>query len=347
MKKPYPIGLCLNDAHVGKETITDFEQNWYEAVDYAVEYDVKTLFVGGDTFLSRVAQTLPILLTVQKCIKYATEKGIDVVTANGNHDKVSLEDIRGYCHVFSDIPGYKVVDEYENFVYGDVAIHMMPYFPETGSFKKRLKEVNTIPGKKNILYIHQGINGGLGRSDDTNNKELPTHIFEEFDTVLVAHYHNRLHLKGTNIHYVGSSRQHNFGEDMAKGYTLIHSDGSFSFLENKVNTKYKTLTEDYAEIDKDFFSDIRDYADGGYKVRVIIHCKSTERKSINKRDFVEAGASKVEIIEEKITKEGVTVSCGTSRYNKEGLKDAYVEFLTKKDDVDAEFGLKYLDLIRM
>ena len=54
----------------------------------------------------------------------------------------------------------------------------------------------------NILYIHEGINGALSTP---NEKELPTNIFSDFDTVLVGHYHNRCIIKGTNIEYIGSS----------------------------------------------------------------------------------------------------------------------------------------------
>lgn len=44
-------------------------------------------------------------------------------------------------------------------------------------------------------------------------------------------------IKGTVIEYIGSSRQHNFGEDEDKGYTLLYSDGSYEFIKNHVNIR--------------------------------------------------------------------------------------------------------------
>lgn len=309
------------------------------------------MLVGGDLFLSRVSQTLGVLLTVQECLDEARKAGLMVVAANGNHDKVSQEDIRGYCHVFQGMGNYRVVDEHYALMIGgcNTVIHMMPYFPETGSFKKRLRDVvkkHVDKSQTNILYIHQGINGALAHSDETNNKELPTHIFKDFDTVLVAHYHNRVHIDGTNIHYVGSSRQHNFGEDTDKGYTLIYNDGSFEYLDNNVNTKYITFEEEYDDIDKSFFKEITSAKEDGFRVRVIIHCKSTQRKLINKKDFVEAGAAKVEIKEEKV-KESKSSSTGSLRFNKDGLKTSYSEYCEEKGTEDPEFGLKYIDNINL
>lgn len=111
----------------------------------------------------------------------------------------------------------------------------MAYFPEDGSFTERLQEIidnelSISHTRQNILYIHEGINGALSQPSD---KELPAKIFEPFDKILVGHYHNRTKIKNTNIEYIGSSRQHNFGEDEEKGYTILYSDGSHKFVKTK------------------------------------------------------------------------------------------------------------------
>jgi len=346
-KTKTPIALCINDWHIGKETIADSIENWEEAIDFANKYRVHSLLIGGDVFLSRVSQSLPVLRAVQDSLRNAVASGLQVIAAPGNHDKVSLEETYSYCHVFEDITGYSVVNEHKVVYFNDVAIHMMSYFPETGSFKKRLESIELIEDKKNILYCHQGINGALGHSDETNNKELPTHIFERFDTVLVAHYHNRVHLKGTNIYYVGSSRQHNHGEDTEKGYTLIYSDGSHEYLQNNVNTKYITFEERYEDIDKSTFASITEAKEENYRVRVRILCKSNQKKLINKRDFMNAGASKVEVVEDKIDGEEATQVSASVRYNKNGIKTSYEAFYEESGGEDPDFGLKYLDQINM
>lgn len=345
MKKA--IAICINDAHIGKETISDFKDNWNEMLQYAKKYDVDYVLIGGDTFKSRVAQSLPVLLTVRKCFQDAYESGFTVFNAPGNHDKVDQENVESYCHVFGGMNGYNVVDEYEVIESGGVAIHMMPYFPESGSFKSRFdKLVKLKDGVKNILYIHEGINGALSNAIAGENKELPAEMFSAFDSVLVGHYHDRVHIEGTNVYYIGSSRQHNFGEDMDKGYTIIYDDGSFEFLENKVNTRYITFDEKFEDINKSTFSEIKTSQKEGYKVRVKIHCKSNQKKLINKIDFVNAGAAKVETIEERI-EEKVLVTASSVRFNKEGLKMSYSDFCEEKGDIEPEFGLKYIDTINI
>lgn len=349
MKKE--VAICINDPHIGKDTIQAFKDNWNECMGIAVSRKIKYILVGGDMFLSRVSQTLSILLTVQECLQEASDAGLIVILEPGNHDKVDQEDVRSYCHIFKGINNVIVVDEHMAVTPpdSDVAIHMMPYFPETGSFKERLKRVELIEDKKNLLYCHQGINGGLAHSDDSSNKELPTHIFKRFDATLVAHYHNRVRLEGTNIYYIGSSRQHNFGEDTEKGYTIINNDGSFDFVENQINTRYITFEGQFDDIDKAFMSEIAETKEEGFRVRVIIHCKSTQRKLINKSDFVKAGAAKVDIKEEKVDENGVKVksSSGSLRFNKEGIKTSYIKFCEDKGIEDPEFGLDCIDRINI
>ena len=118
---------------------------------------------------------------------------------------------------------------------------MMGYFPEGGSFTSRLAALATsglVEGKLNYLYIHEGVNGALATAAPC---ELPPRIFEPFDRVFAGHYHNRAVVPGTRIEYVGSSRQFNFGEDEAKGYTILCTDGSSEFVQNEANIRYKVL----------------------------------------------------------------------------------------------------------
>lgn len=351
--KRIPMSICINDMHIGKDNILDFEDNWDEMLDYAVNLKVKRIIIGGDTFLSRVSQSLSVLITVKKCIDKAIKLGFEIFNAPGNHDKVSLEDTLSYCHVFDGIPGYNVISEYHAIDDGDTVTHIIPHFPETGSFKKRLEEVvKTInKTKENILYIHEGINGALAHSDETNNKELPTHIFDDFDTVLVAHYHNRVQVGDDGrIFYVGSSRQHNFGEDEKKGYTVIFDNGDFKYLENKTNSRYKTLSIRFEEIDSYFYEEISELKADNYYVRVEILCTKAQRKLINKSDFTKAGAVKIKITEDKVVENEIDdQSSGTERFNKDGLVTIYSGFFDEKfkdGEIDIDFGLKYIGKIK-
>jgi len=78
-----------------------------------------------------------------------------------------------------------------------------------------------------------------------------------------------------------------------------------------------------------------------------IFCKPNQKKLINKRDFMNAGASKVEVVEDKIDGEEATQVSASVRYNKNGIKTSYEAFYEESGGGDPDFGLKYLDQINM
>ena len=195
----------------------------------------------------------------------------------------------------------------------------------------------------NILYIHEGINGALSTP---NEKELPTNIFSDFDTVLVGHYHNRCIIKGTNIEYIGSSRQHNFGEDEEKGYTIIYDDGSHEFIKNQVNIRYKVLDIKASQINSKLIDKLNDMkADGRYKIKTRISCTSQEAPNIDKQKLLEAGSSKVEIVTEDVEITETTAHSLDKKFDKSGIKQEYTSFCANKGIINIEMGLQYLDKI--
>lgn len=344
-----PVILMMNDLHIGKETIQDFRLNFEEAIQVCNKYDIKHLCIGGDMFQSRASQTLSILLTVKELLNECANKHeIQVSIIEGNHDKVDQEKDEGYCHLFDTIPGVHVAKDYFtlrsesddwNFV-----LHMLGYYPENGSFSDKLKGLiksSLDPIKKNYLYIHEGINGALAQESDN---ELPSHIFKDFDKVFVGHYHNRTKIDGTNIEYIGSSRQHNFGEDEEKGYTIIFSDSSTQFIKNTVNVRYKNIDIPFDKMGVMLLDEIDELKHQGYKVKVKIRYKSEQVTSVNKQEILTAGASKVEIVQEELEETNVQQSVFV-KFDKSGIKTAYEEFCESKSIDDVETGIKYLSKI--
>lgn len=342
-----PCALLINDIHVSKDNIPEFQKNWDEAVQICLERDIPEIIVGGDMFHSRSSQTLNVLLAVRQAVIKATSNNIELTIAEGNHDLVDQEALLGYSHLFSEYPGVHVVDDYTVLEYpNDVVLYVMSYFPENGSFMERLAGIcchDFDRSKHNILYIHEGINGALSVPSDD---ELPTEIFDDFDAVLVAHYHNRAKIKGTKIEYIGSSRQHNFGEDEEKGYTVLYEDGSYEFIKNQVNIRYRVMeltTEDVNDSLRKELEDIK--ADGRYKVKARVKCQSNEASSIDKQMLLDAGASKVEIITEQTAVMAVEAQSLDRKFDKSGIKEEYSNFCNEKV-IDAAMGLEYLDKIQ-
>lgn len=336
--------LLINDIHVSKDNIAEFYKNWDEALATCVKYGITYLVVGGDLWLSRSAQTLDTLMAVRKAILTATKiHDLNVVIAEGNHCKVNQEDISGYSHIFSDYEYVDVVDDMFCInVSGSVDLWIMSYFPENGSFMERLQTLKSAmnKGKRNILYIHEGIKGGLSVPSDD---EVPANVFEDFDKVLVGHYHDRKKIPGTQIEYIGASRQHNFGEDEEKGYTILYTDGTTEFVKNKVNLRYKVIDVDIADMDDELMQTIAEIkADPRYKVKVRVKCDSTQASAVDKAKLSECGASKIELITEQTITMSADTSCVTQKFDKAGIKQEYANFCTQKS-IDSQLGLHYLD----
>lgn len=349
MKGHYPCLLLLNDIHISKDNIPAFKANWQEAIDICRKMDVKEIAIGGDLFFSRAAQTLDVLLAVHDALLTAAEHGIHVTIAEGNHDKVNQENERGYCHVFDQHSNVLVCDEYVSLPLGDdcrFVLHMMGYFPEDGSFctrLDRLKEEALDPKRLNFLYIHEGINGALAQPND---KELPAKIFEEFDKVFVGHYHNRTIIDKTRIEYIGSSRQHNFGEDEEKGYTVIYTDGSHEFIKNQANTRYRVIDVAAERAGLNLMDELREIdADGRYKVKVRVHAPQAAMKSVDKAAILDAGATKVELIADDEEMLEVAVSSLFEKFDSHRIRETYEEFCREKQIDDVAIGLEYLSKI--
>ena len=349
MKGHYPCLLLLNDIHISKDNIPAFKANLQEAIDICRKMDVKEIAIGGDLFFSRAAQTLDVLLAVHDALLTAAEHGIHVTIAEGNHDKVNQENERGYCHVFDQHSNVLVCDDYVSLPLGDdcrFVLHMMGYFPEDGSFctrLDRLKEEALDPKRLNFLYIHEGINGALAQPND---KELPAKIFEDFDKVFVGHYHNRTIIDKTRIEYIGSSRQHNFGEDEEKGYTVIYTDGSDEFIKNPANSRYRVIDVAAERAGLHLMDELREIdADGRYKVKARVHAPQAAMKSVDKAALLDAGATKVELIADDEEMLEVAASSLFEKFDSHRIRETYEEFCREKQIDDVAIGLEYLSKI--
>lgn len=335
-----PIALLINDLHIAKDNIFEFEKNWNEALKICEEYDIKRIYVGGDIFTTRNVQHLMPLLTVMRCLERTTLKGIETTIAFGNHDCPVYGEKDSWCDVLGYVDGVKIVNDFMITSVGDVAFAMIAYFPEETMMVGKLKELDNMLGElgvecyDTVLYLHSGIHGALGDMDIPN--EMPQEPLQKYRKVLCGHYHNRTTIPETNIEYIGSSRAHNFGEDEEKGYTLLYADGSTSFVKNEVNTRY--VTED---VMLDNLSDWKSVYDEQYKVRLRIHCKAAEADTVNKEELISRGANKIEFVTEKLKAIESSQSEMDERFDNKNLQIEYKSFCKEKD-IDSRFGMDYL-----
>ncbi len=339
MKKEAVV-LLINDLHITSDNIIEFNKNWKEALEVCAEHKIKDIVIGGDVFTARASQTLSVLLAVKDALVLATSKNLNVTIAAGNHDKPQAKAVLSYCHLYDTIDGVCVVDTYKRVNFNsDIQLCVISYFPENDGFKgildKAIDEVeSTRYGLDNtILYIHEGVHGALGDFDIDG--ECSQEWFEGFRAVLCGHYHNRVKIKGTNIEYIGSSRQYNFGEDEKKGYTILYSDGSYEFVQNEVNTRYRTIEADYDD-------DLQLDDDQRYKTRLKLNCTDAQAKTVDKEKLLAMGFNKIELKTEKVKAVEVKETDLDQRFDKLGIKKEYKKFCNTKE-IEPDLGLKYLD----
>ena len=186
-----------------------------------------------------------------------------------------------------------------------------------------------------VLYIHQGVHGALGEFEISS--ELPQEPLLGFKAVLCGHYHNRVKIKNTNIEYIGSSRQGNFGEDEEKGYTILYSDGSYGFVKNEVNTRYKTI-----ELNADKTDNFQLDKDERYKYKVKVRCNEKQAKLFDKQKLLDLGFHKVEVVTENIVSKESAASGIQEKYDKQGIKKEYQNYCNE-NSIDSRLGIKYLE----
>lgn len=339
--KERPI-LLANDFHVAKDNIEEFRKNWEEMLLVCKEHDVKKVLIGGDLFDSPTVQSLSVMRTVMDVLAQADDANINVCISPGNHDEPNRQSTDSWVDClesYADIIKVPHCTQLSDKLY----IIQFPYYLEDTELIKQLESVDELLQEKNIdkenviLYLHAGVHGALGDFDVPN--ELPQKALRGYRKVLCAHYHNRTHIKDTEIYYIGASRAHNFGEDEDKGYTLVYPDGATRFVKNKVNIRYVT---EYLKL-KDLKSWKNDY-DDLYKVRLVVSCKSSEVETVGKQALFDKGVSKVEFDTEKIQAIKVEQSNINDKFDSRNLKQEYQSFCKEKD-LDMKMGVKYLEMI--
>jgi len=217
-KKPMskPLAILITDTHYHKDNTEEVDDVLDQAIQLALEQGVYRIFHLGDVFTNRVGQGLRVLLAFRRWLRNCGEQGIDVWLIPGNHDKTDLESEESYLDVYDSYSNVTIVGKptYQTFL--DTMVGFLPYFKEDGSYPDRLDELVKFPIdsriKTRILLTHIAVDGVANNDGTEVTNELGAGRFSHFDNVFVGHYHNRSDV-GENIHYIGSARPSNYGED--------------------------------------------------------------------------------------------------------------------------------------
>jgi DNA repair exonuclease SbcCD nuclease subunit len=340
-----PLFACFTDFHLDKDNLPLIERLAHESFDVMDARGVKRLYLPGDAFKSRTGQPLAVLDTMGRILEEAHRRGYDTRAIPGNHDKTDLESNRSYLDQFKYYPGFTLYD--------DGAVHQieqdgaayqicwLPYFKENGSYPAKLAALSNMLdpfAARTFLLTHIGINSVFDNDGLQVENALDAARFACWDTVIVGHYHQKNSFE--NIHFIGSMRPANFGENADKGLTFAYADGRMEqvplsfpkFLNLKIDIK-DTASLKEAELL---------YANSPDHIRLTITGDQALLKSVNRERYAELGIdvkfNETHLVANMLkAQEGQTVS-----FNKQSLEEAFRQFASESRLSDVETGLELL-----
>ena len=170
--------LHCSDLHLGRRPVggvgdysesrfNDYFQSFHHIADYAVDNSVNTVIISGDIF-DRREITPEILEKAEEVFVKLRESGINVIIAEGNHDRGGSSDSTWLNYLVHrclvHMPSVDIDEEnnyvFEPLVIDDINFYSMGYpgiYAEEMS--RSLVEVLD-PGKLNIVLVHTAISPG-------------------------------------------------------------------------------------------------------------------------------------------------------------------------------------------
>lgn len=329
----------LTDTHL-KETNIEINKSVYrQTISFCKENGLDTVYHLGDIFNSRKAQSLDVLQAFLEILDMFRKAGIRLVAIPGNHDKTDYTSRLSFLDPFESHPSFHLVTSYEIFeLFPGTHITMIPFFADI-EYKEWLefaeKRVSQLDQCRHILFTHIGVHGAImnnGIAIDGILKDL----FEPYEYVDIGHYHDLQIID--KFRYIGSSIQHNYGENSEKGLSILYDDLSF---ETKVldYPKYHKIETNVADLTFKDIEEIRkEVESSGDNIRIVLIGDEKEIKSFNKQALLAAGVS-VAIKQEEISRNEIDER--SEPFTQHTLLDEF-EVFCKRENLDLETGKKYL-----
>lgn len=235
--KKRPLIFMITDIHLTGDNTEEVKNIILQAIAEAKALGFDYIYIAGDIFDSRKAQSLRVLEAWLEILDLAAEHKIILRVIPGNHDKPSYKSERSYLDLYGGHSNIELVRDYEYFYEDDGwIIHMIPFFDEKETYPKYLNaaieavadlnEDYEQDPNKHILITHIAVDGVRNNDGSQIEDTLSANSFKIFNKVFVGHYHN--YQEVDNIIYFGAIKQKDFGEDKRKGYTVVYDDGSIS-----------------------------------------------------------------------------------------------------------------------
>jgi len=325
--------IIITDTHLKNSNIETNKSIFLQAFNYAKEKDTFVIH-AGDICDARVGWDAELQKVFHNILLQAEEMGVEIHCISGNHDKKNLNDEFSYLSPFKFHKSFNLYENTGHLDVDDVRYHFLPYFKEKELYPTKLSQCvsNTREGAKNVLITHISIEG-VRNNDGTivgDPHGVSKNSFKAFDTVIVGHYHNKQTFG--NIHYIGSTFPHNYGETNDKGVLLFEGD-TFEVLPTNFKKYFTKNINLQSENDVIATNNSNFNSDNSFvKVNITGHSSLVEaidKKSI-KADKITTSKTDFEIIKTENIK---TV------HNKNSVNQNFEEYCVK-NSMDLKEGLK-------
>lgn len=348
-----PLLLAITDTHLFEkrseedsllqDNLETNTQVYVGAIQKAKELGLNYVYHLGDIFHSRKSQSVDLQDWFNFILDLFEDNGIILRAIPGNHDKTSYRQIKSFLGAFRHHPAFELVQTTSSFDIGSgVQVHMIPYFDDD-LYVQMLDKANRNNkfGDKNILLTHIGINGARASAGKIiTSEEVTFDIFKSYDKVLVGHYHDYSELDNGRIVYIGSTHQHNFGEDDKKGMTIVYDDLSLELLPLK--TPHYTVYDCYIEtLTTQDIAQLSAEAQTGDKVRVILHGTEDKIKAFDRQDLIMMG---IDVKSEIVTPTQEQLEKRIDKHDDASLRK-YFEVFCTKDNLDHDFGVTFFNKV--
>ena len=297
-----------------------------EVFNVAKEEEATVIF-GGDLFHKRNAVDTRVYNEVFKV--FARNQDVAVLLIRGNHDATTNSVYTdSSIDTFDYLPNVSVFKSFGAIEKNNVNIVFTAYGDETEEIKDYIKG-NVQEGKVNILVGHLGVEGSLtGKGSHRLEGAFGYQdlLPNEYDFILLGHYHRRQYFQNPNHFYGGSLMQQSFSDEQeANGVHLIDTD--------KMTTKFIPVnTRRFITVKGDSVPDNLDQlVEEGHFIRFVgttNQAKAVELASTDETNNIRIEVQKSYTVEKRIDSE-VTDSPLTiaSSYSEKYYPEAKKEIL--------------------
>ena len=205
-----------------------------------------------------------------------------------------------------------------------------------------LREHPLDKSKKNILLTHTAFSNSINNDGSrVTNSSINYALLKDWDLVLSGHYHD-YQQPFKNTYHIPSIRQKNFGEDINKGFTLVHPDLSLE-VRKAIFPEYRThkvnlSTTSVAQVKSELESLQEDYSN----IRLIVEGPTELVQSFNSQEFEQLGIKvKKNNPEVEASLDYVQSSGEIEELTSDKILELFQEFC-EREELSFEEGIKYL-----